>query len=58
MKPGERQLWRVLNASAITYLKWEWKRQREPPRPLIDLVNGNCGPRRLVTPSGADLFNG
>src|SRR5271165_6161307 len=30
MKPGERQLWRVLNASAITYLNLEVLFQRSP----------------------------
>ena len=30
MKPGERQLWRVLNASAITYLNLEVLFNRAP----------------------------
>ena len=36
MKPGERQLWRVLNASAITYLNLEVLFQNKPQQ--LDLV--------------------
>ncbi len=38
MKPGERQLWRVLNASAITYLNLEFLFNRTPqPLGLVAL---------------------
>src|SRR6202046_1637829 len=50
MKPGERQLWRVLNASAITYLNLEVLFDRKPqPLGLIALdgvplnANGTSG---------------
>jgi FtsP/CotA-like multicopper oxidase with cupredoxin domain len=50
MKPGERQLWRVLNASAITYLNLEVLFNRVPqPLGLVALDgvplsrNGNSG---------------
>jgi len=53
MKPGERQFWRVLNASAITYLNLEVLFQRRPqPLGIVALdgvpVNANGGPRDLV----------
>jgi FtsP/CotA-like multicopper oxidase with cupredoxin domain len=43
MKPGERQLWRVLNASAITYLNLEI------------LFNGNPQPLGLVAMDGVPI---
>ena len=50
MKPGERQLWRVLNASAITYLNLEVLFKRAPqPLGLVALdgaplsMNGKSG---------------
>ena len=53
MKPGERQLWRVLNASAITYLNLEVLFRRVPqPLGLVALdgvpLNLNEGPRDFV----------
>jgi FtsP/CotA-like multicopper oxidase with cupredoxin domain len=53
MKPGERQLWRVLNASAITYLNLEVLSNRVPqPLGLVALdgvpMNLNGGPRDFV----------
>jgi FtsP/CotA-like multicopper oxidase with cupredoxin domain len=55
MKPGERQLWRVVNASAITYLNLAvlFHRVRQPLS-LVALdgvpLNENNGPRDLVDP--------
>jgi FtsP/CotA-like multicopper oxidase with cupredoxin domain len=40
MKPGERQLWRVLNASAITYLNLAVLFQRAPQRLGIIAIDG------------------
>jgi FtsP/CotA-like multicopper oxidase with cupredoxin domain len=40
MKPGEQQLWRVLNASAITYLNLEVLMQRTPQRLGIVAIDG------------------
>ncbi|HEX4022089.1 MAG TPA: multicopper oxidase domain-containing protein [Acidobacteriaceae bacterium] len=53
MKPGERQLWRVLNASAITYLDLQVLFHRAPqPLGLVALdgvpLNLNEGPRDFV----------
>jgi FtsP/CotA-like multicopper oxidase with cupredoxin domain len=53
MKPGERQLWRVLNASAITYLNLQVLFHRVPqPLGLVALdgvpLNMNEGPRDFV----------
>ena len=53
MKPGERQLWRVLNASAITYLNLEVLFRRVPqPLGLVALdgvpLNLNEGPHDFV----------
>jgi len=53
MKPEERQLWRVLNASAITYLNLEVLLKRVPqPLGLIALdgvpLNNNGGPADFV----------
>ena len=55
MKPGERQLWRVLNASAITYLNLEVLFDRKPqPLGLIALdgvpLNENGKPGDAVNP--------
>jgi FtsP/CotA-like multicopper oxidase with cupredoxin domain len=55
MKPGERQLWRVLNASAITYLNLAVLYQRVPqPLGLVALdgvpLNENGAARDLVAP--------
>lgn len=51
MKPGERQLWRVLNASAITYLNLEVLFDRKP-QPLT-LVAMDGYPIGYEYPSGA-----
>ena len=53
MKPAERQLWRVLNASAITYLNLEVVFNREPqPLGLVALdgvpMNTNGAARDYV----------
>jgi FtsP/CotA-like multicopper oxidase with cupredoxin domain len=40
MKPGERQLWRVLNASAITYLNLEVLFQHSPQRLGLVAMDG------------------
>jgi FtsP/CotA-like multicopper oxidase with cupredoxin domain len=40
MKPGERQLWRVLNASAITYLNLEVLFDRKPQRLGLIALDG------------------
>jgi FtsP/CotA-like multicopper oxidase with cupredoxin domain len=40
MKPGERQLWRVLNASAITYLDLAVLYQRRPQRLGVVAIDG------------------
>src|SRR6202453_436092 len=40
MKPGERQLWRVLNASAITYLDLAVLFQRLPQRLGVVAIDG------------------
>jgi len=40
MKPGERQLWRVLNASAITYLNLAWLFNRAPQQLGIVGIDG------------------
>jgi FtsP/CotA-like multicopper oxidase with cupredoxin domain len=40
MKPGERQLWRVVNASAITYLNLALLFQRTPQRLGIVAIDG------------------
>jgi FtsP/CotA-like multicopper oxidase with cupredoxin domain len=40
MRPGERQLWRVLNASAITYLNLALLYQRVPQRLGIVAIDG------------------
>ncbi len=53
MKPGERQLWRVLNASAITYLNLAVLYRRGPqPLGLVALdgvpLNQGGGPRDFV----------
>jgi FtsP/CotA-like multicopper oxidase with cupredoxin domain len=40
MRPGERQLWRVLNASAITYLNLEVLMPRAPQRLGIVAMDG------------------
>jgi FtsP/CotA-like multicopper oxidase with cupredoxin domain len=53
MKPGERQIWRVLNASAITYLNLQVLFHRVPqPLGLVALdgvpLNLNEGPRDFV----------
>jgi len=40
MKPGERQLWRVLNASAITYLNLELLFQRAPQQLGLVAMDG------------------
>jgi FtsP/CotA-like multicopper oxidase with cupredoxin domain len=53
MRPGTQQLWRVLNASAITYLNLEVLFQRTPqPLGLVALdgvpLNQNGGPRDFV----------
>ena len=40
MRPGERQLWRVLNASAITYLNLEVLFQRSPQRLGLVAMDG------------------
>lgn len=55
MKPGERQLWRVLNASAITYLNLEVLLNRVPQAlGLVALdgvpLNRYGGPAELVDP--------
>jgi FtsP/CotA-like multicopper oxidase with cupredoxin domain len=55
MKPGERQLWRVLNASAITYLNLAVLYRRVPqPLGLVALdgvpLNENGAARDLVAP--------
>ncbi len=54
MKPGERQLWRVLNASAITYLNLEVLFKRTPqPLGIVALdgvpLNENGAPRDFVS---------
>jgi FtsP/CotA-like multicopper oxidase with cupredoxin domain len=44
MKPGERQLWRVLNASAITYLNLEVLFNRQPqPLSLVAMDGAPIG---------------
>ena len=53
MKPGERQLWRVLNASAITYLNLEVLFDRKPqPLGLVAMdgvpINQNEAPGESV----------
>jgi FtsP/CotA-like multicopper oxidase with cupredoxin domain len=53
MKPGERQLWRVLNASAITYLNLEILLERNPqPLGLVAMdgvpLNHSGGPSDFV----------
>jgi FtsP/CotA-like multicopper oxidase with cupredoxin domain len=53
MKPGERQLWRVLNASAITYLNLEVLFDRKPqPLGLVAMdgvpINQNVAPGESV----------
>lgn len=53
MKPGEAQLWRVLNASAITYLNLEVLIRRVPqPLGLVALdgvpLNLNRGPKDFI----------
>ena len=40
MKPGERQLWRVLNASAITYLNLALLFQRAPQKLAVVAIDG------------------
>jgi FtsP/CotA-like multicopper oxidase with cupredoxin domain len=40
MRPGERQLWRVLNASAITYLNLEVLFVRTPQQPGLIAMDG------------------
>jgi FtsP/CotA-like multicopper oxidase with cupredoxin domain len=55
MKPGERQLWRVLNASALTYLNLAVLYRRVPqPLGLVALdgvpLNQGGGPRDFVDP--------
>ncbi len=45
MKPGERQLWRVLNASAITYLNLEVLFDRKP-QPLGLVASGRRASER------------
>ncbi|MGA2848926.1 MAG: multicopper oxidase domain-containing protein [Terracidiphilus sp.] len=46
MKPGERQLWRILNASAITYLN------------LAVLINRSPQPLQLVAMDGVPMSHG
>lgn len=69
MKPGERQLWRVLNASAITYLNLQVLIQRQPqPLALVamdgvpmgferrdreDTTNGVSTQTHIALPPGA-----
>ncbi|ABF41129.1 multicopper oxidase, type 2 [Candidatus Koribacter versatilis Ellin345] len=53
MKPGERQLWRVLNASAITYLNLSILRNRAAQRVGLIAIDGvplnlNGGPADFV----------
>jgi len=57
MKPGERQLWRVLNASAITYLNLEVLFQRSPQQ--LGLVAMDGVPIGLGTgnPEAAESVN-
>jgi FtsP/CotA-like multicopper oxidase with cupredoxin domain len=44
MKPGERQLWRLLNASAITYLNLEMLFNRQPqPLALVGMDGAPIG---------------
>ena len=56
MKPGERQFWRVLNASADTYLslavEYDGKRQ------LLGLVSLDGVPLRYDSPSGGNYVPG
>jgi FtsP/CotA-like multicopper oxidase with cupredoxin domain len=40
MRPGERQLWRVLNASAVTYLNLAVLQQRAPQRLGVVAIDG------------------
>jgi FtsP/CotA-like multicopper oxidase with cupredoxin domain len=61
MRPGERQLWRVLNASSVTYLNLAWLFGRTPQRIGIVAVDGvpfalpGLPGARAVAPSrGAD----
>jgi FtsP/CotA-like multicopper oxidase with cupredoxin domain len=52
MKPGERQLWRVLNASAITYLNIAVLFQRLPQRLGVVAIDGvPINHRGRATPS-------
>ena len=51
MKPGERQLWRVLNASAITYLNLEFLVNRAPqPLGLVAMDGVPIGEYAAHTP--------
>jgi FtsP/CotA-like multicopper oxidase with cupredoxin domain len=55
MKPGERQLWRVLNASAITYLNLEFLVNRAPqPLGLVAMDGVPIGEYRTQSP-GDDI---
>lgn len=56
IKPGERQLWRVLNASAITYLNLEVRYGRSP-QPL-GLVAMDGVPIGEGTPEGSAAADG
>jgi FtsP/CotA-like multicopper oxidase with cupredoxin domain len=54
MQPGERQLWRVLNASAITYLNLEFLVNRAPQRLGLVAMDGvPIGQSGMETPGDA-----
>jgi FtsP/CotA-like multicopper oxidase with cupredoxin domain len=59
MKPGERQLWRVLNASAITYLNLEVLFNRQPqPLGLVGMDGvpiGEYPPEVTGQPDGVNV---
>src|SRR5271170_3598588 len=53
MRPGERQLWRVLNASAITYLNLEVRSRHAPQQ--LGLVAMDGVPMSHGDPAGASV---
>ncbi len=58
MKPGERQLWRVLNASAITYLNLEVLYDRRPqPLGLVAMDGVPIGEGTPEGSTGPDAVN-
>ncbi len=58
MRPGERQLWRVLNASAITYLNLEVLFERKPqPLGLVAMDGIPIGENAPVNGAAEDSVN-